>query len=249
MGQDPRDKDLDQEEDEETVPHPQRKLHLKRSKMKIDDAYPIWKPSMIIWLVAGCISLTVAVLILANTHQNSIEGTLVALASCLGLFSLSFFGFIAQVIARVRFRKNIIGCRNFVHMKPTSAPIVFAAEGVHDPNLQSFVDGLLKSLLIITIERSFYYMRNPITISADAWQPLTCVVFKPRGKVLRVFRGVVQRCRGLQSGNTCEIEWEGNAERALSLVRHELAHVALSATYPYTSEADQHRLMSKAGIS
>jgi hypothetical protein len=98
-------------------------------------------------------------------------------------------------------------------------------------------------------------LKQGIVVSRGAWQPITFVTFCRPGTIKRVWHNIVQRCRGITRSQWCEIEWEWGSlnpilgeSRTLSLTYHELAHVALSATYKTLSTTEQHNIMRSAGI-
>ena len=221
--------------------------------MSIKDVYPIWKWSMLSWVIVGLVPLALLVATIYSAADNDPEGVAIAIISCLTLAGICTTALVFQILARVSLRKKVAGFvvyRRWGKKTKTSAPVAFLLDGVDDREASQFVSRLVESdALISDIEKKLLYSTWRFVVSGKAWTPVTFVAFKEPGQVTRrLLSGVVQRCRGIQRGQWCEVEWNRDVLITLSVVRHELAHVAISMTAPGMSESKQHRLMGTAGI-
>ena len=230
-----------------------RKTSGRRIGMNIKDVYPIWKWSMLSWVIVGLVPLALLVATIYSAADNDPKGVAIAIISCLTLAGICTTALVFQILARVSLRKKVAGFnvyRRWGKKTKTSAPVAFLLDGVDDREASQFISRLVESdALISDIEKKLLYSTWRFVVSGKAWTPVTFVAFKKPGQVTRrLLSGVVQRCRGIQRGQWCEVEWDRDVLVTLSVVRHELAHVAISMTAPGMNESKQHRLMGVAGI-
>lgn len=220
--------------------------------MEIRHVYPVWKWSMLWWVAVAVFGLVMAGVSLASSGENAVEGVAVAVTSGSVLAAVALLAMTAQIMARRELVDRVVAVRNYPHLSGPEhlAPIAFVDGGVGS-SLNTFVDQLLNfDGLLLDVERRFAkYLWKDVELPGDTWSPVTFVIFRPEGQVKRrLLSGAWQRCRGLSSGNTVEVEWSEDAMTRFTLVRHELAHVLLSHVYPKMGEAEQHIQMGQVGI-
>jgi len=204
--------------------------------MKLKDVYPIWKWSFLGWVIPALLTFGVLVAIIACGSGTS-ASIVVGISTCVAIIVLCAMGLVLQIDARLEI---ILGVWFF--NKPIAYRIDPAIKPPKDYIIARFVQSIDKN---ITTEIYEKLHAAGLSVSPKAWDPVTFVTYKSEGQVKAIINGIERRARGLQKGHWCQIEWRGNREEALALTKHELAHVILRFSYPYSSVEAQHRLMKE----
>lgn len=224
-------------------------------RQPLNKYYSVWKWSFLGWILPGVLCLGLAILIIPEAPKNPAVATVLALMSTLGIAAICFIGFGIQILSRMRVAKYIVAFCNYGNKKKPK-PVAFRVHPNIKPNRRSsslecprcraevFVGGLTEpGYLIPDIEQA--YRKEGVSVSGDSWLPITFVTLKKPGTAFATFQGAKRRCRGIQRGHWCEVEYDGGLEYPIALIKHELSHVILSKTFPMWSVGKQHRVMKK----
>jgi hypothetical protein len=215
--------------------------------------YPVWRWSFLGWVIPGLIMLALAIAVAYFKDVNDAVGVVIAFVAILAIFAMCFIGLFIQISSRVYMIRKVVVFKNY-GSEAVPRPIAYRVDaGKESVTKVAGAEVFLRRLdkiyagnIARAIESAL--RANEAPVHETAWLPITFVTFKPKGTVFWQARGLRRRCRGIQKGHECEIEWEDNPERALSLLHHELAHVVLSDTYPAWTPDEQHRAMKKAQV-
>lgn len=215
--------------------------------------YPIWKWSFLGWILPGALCLVLAIQIIWEAPENPAIATILALVSTTGIAAICFIGFGIQMLSRMKISRYVVAFCNYGN-KHKPKPVAFRVHPNIKPKRKGsslecprcraevFVRGLTEpGYLIPDMEQA--YRKDGWSVSGDSWLPITFVTLKKPGTVFATFQGAKRRCRGVQKGHWCEVEYDGGLEYPLALIKHELSHVVLSKTFPMWSVGKQHRVM------
>jgi hypothetical protein len=207
---------------------------------------------MLGFAIPGLIVLFFVFLVSALADRNAPMEMVIGVVSGLGVFAICFSGIFVQMVERFNVRDAVDAFVDYGR-HGISKPIAYrsnfsALKGFQWMKLLLKLQGAGSSSNFLVEEIELRLKGAGIYLNVYGWQPITFVTFRDKGEVLWKWRGIQRRCRGIAKGHWCEVEWHGDVEQALSLVRHELAHVILMETYPNWCEAEQHDVMCKAGI-
>jgi hypothetical protein len=220
---------------------------------KLGEYYSVWKWSFLGWALPGVVCVVLAVAILTGVSNNPVLGTVLGLVASVGIATICFVGFGVQVAARAAVVRHVVFFCNYgTEDKPK--PIAFRIDpkikpdwygsSYKDPYIQAhnFLRGIASfSRFVYDIETA--YKDEYFGTDSNALVPITFITLKSPGTLFATFMGTKRRCRGVQVGHWCEVEWDGDAETTMSLIKHELSHVLLSTTFPMYSVGKQHRIM------
>jgi len=201
--------------------------------------YPLFPLSILGWIIPFAVCMALIVLIALFGETTSI-GMAIGIISPLAIAAICACAFFFQISSRVDVISKVVEFRDFgqgKHHWPIAFRIEPGAEGAH-----GLIKELIEDNVLLHIDHKF--SRCSWQVRNDCWMPIVFVTYQKPGTIKVELGKVTKRARGLQTGHWCQVEWGKGKERELTI--HELAHVALTESYPRMTTDEQHKVIESA---
>jgi hypothetical protein len=224
---------------------------------KLKKLYPIWKWSLLGWIIPLVITLVIVVLVMVYAKDNPFIGIAITGAAVGVIGSICIFGLVTQVVVRASVRGSVVSVMDYqdtlVAYRMVGIPpdYEFSLYPLRQ-HVQGVIDDLISDSGLLTSIRDKLSSVD-VHYRSAGFPELVFVTFKKAGAVAYTDKrtGILRRARGLQRGRWCEIEAEHKGdivfkEVLISLVKHELAHVLIQRMQPGLSPDGHHGLIRRA---